>query len=116
MTMRSLTPSEKQVIRSFAERLSDPERDQLLADVESALVETITKDRSRIVFSIRGYDRPPYRGQHPFRVEGKVTDRDGVELSVLLHSDENGRLFELEIVRFDEGEVIAPDWNTLRVL
>lgn len=113
--MRPLTSIERQVIRSFAERLSDPERDQLLADSECAIVETVTEDGSRIVFSIRGYERPAYRGQHPVAAEGKVTDRDGAELSVLLHADENGRLFELEIVRFDEGDLIAPDWSTLRL-
>lgn len=115
MTMRPLTFSEKQVIRSIAERLSGPEREQLLADSEHALAEAVTEDGSRIMFAILGYERPSYRGQHAFGVEGSVTDRDGAELSVLLHADENGRLFELEIVRFDDGPVVGPDWSTLRL-
>lgn len=115
MTMRDLTSAEKHVIREVALRLPDCERDRLLEDMEQATAESRSVDGSRIAFSIAGYERPPYRGQHPFPVEGKVQDRDGRELSVLLHADENGRLFELELVRFDEGGVIGPVWSTLRL-
>ncbi len=115
MTMRDLTSAEKHVIREIALRLPGDERDRLLADMEQATAETLSSDGSRVAFGIAGYHRPAYRGQHPFPVEGKVLDRDGSELSVLLHADENGRLLELEIVRFDEGEVIQPDWSTLRL-
>jgi hypothetical protein len=70
-----------------------------LADLENASAVPATEDGSRIQFEIRGYDRPPYKGQHPFGVEGKMQDQDGAELSVLLHADKNGRLFELEFIR-----------------
>lgn len=112
--MRPLTSNEKHVIRSFAQRLPDRERDQLLADCDNALAETVTHDGSRVTFSIVGYQRPSYRGQHPFAVEGKVADLDGAELSVLLHADEHGRLLELELVRFDDGDVLKPNWSTLQ--
>lgn len=115
MTIRNLTSDEKHVIREIALRLPKDERDKLLADMERATVERMSGDASQIVFEISGYDRPAYRGQHPFPAEGKVQDRDGSELSVLLHADENGRLLELELVRFDEGAVIEPNWGTLRV-
>lgn len=115
MTMRDLTPAERNVIREVARRLPDGERDRLLEDMERATAESQSVDGSRIVFSIAGYVRPPYRGQHPYPVEGKVQDRDGSELSVLLHADENGRLLELEVVRFDEGDVMGPVWGTLRL-
>lgn len=115
MTMRDLTSDEKRVIREIALRLPESECERLLADMEQANAEPVSRDESRIAFTIFGYDRPSYRGQHSFGVEGKVQDRDGSELSVLLHADENGRLFELELVRFDEGEVIGPDWSTLRL-
>lgn len=115
MTMRDLTPDEKHVIREIALRLPAEERDKLLSDMENATAEQVAGDQSRIGFTIASYDRPAYRGQHPFSVEGKVQDRDGSELSVLLHADENGRLLELEIIRFDQGEVIGPDWSTLRL-
>ena len=29
--------------------------------------------------------------------------------------DENGRLFELQVIRFEQGPVLEPDWSTLRV-
>lgn len=115
MTMRDLTSAEKHVIREVAARLSDGDRDRLLADMEEATADASFIDGSRVGFSIAGYERPPYRGQHPFPVEGKVEDRDGCELSVLLHADENGRLLELELVRFDEGKVLGPVWSTLRL-
>ena len=83
--------------------------------MEHATAQTMPSVRSRITFMIAGYERPAYQGQHPFRVEGKVQDRDGSEISVLLYADENGRLLELELVRFDEGEVIEPDWSTMRL-
>jgi hypothetical protein len=112
--MRVLSPAEKNVIRAVAVRLPDGERKQLLEDMERATAEAQTVDGSRIIFQIAGYDRPPYRGQHPFPVEGYVQDQDGAEIDVLLHADENGRLFELELVRFAEGGVIGPVWNTLQ--
>ena len=113
--MRNLTSAERHVIHEIALRLPDNERDRLLHDMERATAESLSSDESRIAFSIEGYARPPYQGQHPFHVEGRVRDRDGSELSVLLHADENGRLLELELVRYDEGEVIEPDWSTLRL-
>lgn len=115
MTMRQLTSDEKYVIREIARRLPANERDKLLSDMERATAVSVLGDASRTAFTIAGYERPAYRGQHPFGVEGKVKDRDGSDLSVLLHADENGKLLELELVRFDEGEVIGPDWSTLRL-
>ncbi len=44
-----------------------------------------------------------------------MLDKDGAELSVLLHADENGRLFELEFVRWDEGPLVGPEWGTLKL-
>jgi hypothetical protein len=113
--MRSLTTDEKALIRRIAERLPAAQRESLLTDLASAMAEDASPDRGRVAFAINGYERPTYGGQHPFPVEGKVLDRDGAELSVLLHADENGRLLELELVRFDEGDVLKPDWSTLQL-
>lgn len=112
--MRKLTSDERRVIQELALRLPTEKRNQLLTDMERATAESVPGNSARILFTIAGYERPSYRGQHPFHVEGTVQDRDGNELSVLLHADENGRLLELEIVRFDKGGIIEPDWNTLR--
>lgn len=67
------------------------------------------------MFEIAGYKRPMYRGQHPFGVEGRMLDSDGVEVSVLLHVDENGRLLELELIRWDSKDLLGPRWETLRL-
>lgn len=112
---RPLTNGERALVARIGEKLGGNEGAQLLADLENASAVTATEDGSRIQFEIRGYDRPPYKGQHPFGVEGKVQDEDGAELSVLLHADENGRLFELEFIRWGEGDLINPDWDTLQL-
>ena len=113
--MRPLTPVERAVLRRFADKLHDGERDRLLEDVDRSTARAATPDGSRIVFEIEGYVRPPYRGQRAFDVEGRARDRDGTELTVVLHADENGRLLELEVIRWDDGDVIGPDWGTLRL-
>lgn len=111
--MRPLTKNERSFIASVANLLSGNERVQLLADLENATANSVTADGARVLFDISSYQRPPYRGQHPFGVEGRMVDRDGAELLVLLHADENGRLLELEIVRGPLGDLIDPNWNTL---
>ena len=72
-----------------------------------------TEGALRIVFCINGYDRPPYRGQHSFGVEGKVNDSDGQLLMIDLFADQNDRLLELEIVRYADGPIKGPDWASL---
>jgi hypothetical protein len=47
--------------------------------------------------------------------EGRMLDSDGTELSVLLHADENGRLLELEFMRWDSSDLLGPNWETLRL-
>jgi len=113
--MRPLLGSEKELIELFADRLPEKQRAELLNDMRSATAEDAVPGGSRVVFFISGYDRPKYKGQHPFPVEGRVQDRDGAELSILLHADENDRLFELELIRWDEKSILDPQWRTLRV-
>ena len=116
MTVRTLTTVERQVIWAIADELGSADRAQLLADVENATARTVARDGSLIEFDIAGYTRPAFLGQRPLDVEGRVRDSDGVELEVLLHTDHNGRLLELELVRYEKGDVIAPDWSTLQLL
>ena len=112
---RPLTNEERDFMVRIGERLGGNEGAQLLADAKNASVMSATADSSRIQFEIPGYERPDYKGQHPYGVEGKMLDRDGAELSVLLHADENGRLFELEFIRWGEGNLISPNWKTLQL-
>lgn len=112
---RSLTDAEELVIRRVAEKLPKERQLRLLDDLAQATAELATPDGTRIVFNISGYQRPPYRGQHSFGVEGELFDKDGVKLSFDLFADENDRLLELELIRWDEGVVIEPNWSTFKV-
>jgi hypothetical protein len=111
---RSLTEIEKSIIRQIAERLPFNKQHQLLDDLSRSQAEPVTPDGARIVFHISGYQRPPYRGQHSFGVEGELQDKDGAKLSLDLFADENDRLLELELIRWGEGDLIEPDWRTLK--
>jgi len=33
-----------------------------------------------------------------------------------LHQDENDRLYELELVRYDDGDLMGPQWETLKLM
>jgi hypothetical protein len=112
--MRPLTNDETTLITNFASKLNEAERMQLLEDLKNCSATRATRDGSRVVFDIAGYERPPYHGQHPFGVEGRMLDSDGTELSVLMHADENGRLLELEFIRWDSGDLLGPLWGTLQ--
>jgi hypothetical protein len=114
MMPRPLTDIEKSVISQIAARLPEgPRRQQLMADMENATAEPATEDGSRIVFHIRGYQRPKYEGQHSFGVEGKVRDQDGTQISIDLYADQNDRLLELEVLREAPGNIISPDWASI---
>ena len=112
---RALTDTEKLLITRIAAMLSgDVRRQTLLDDMAGATAEVFaTEGALRIVFYIKGYERPPYRGQHSFGVEGKLNDSDGELLTTDLFADENDRLLELEIVRYAYGPIKAPDWHSL---
>jgi hypothetical protein len=72
---RPLTNGEKVLVTRIGEKLGGNEGAQLLADLDNATAVPATEDGSRNQFEIRGYDRPPYKGQHPFGVEGKMQDQ-----------------------------------------
>ena len=112
---RPLTRQERELIDRIAERLDERQRRQLLDDAAVATAEAVNDDGSIIRFYLEGYERPPYRGQHAVPVEGVVEDADGASITVLLHQDENDRLYELEFVRYDDGDLMAPKWDTLKL-
>lgn len=112
---RPLTETEKNVVRKVAERLESAVQRQLLDDLNRSDVEPETPDGSRLIFHILGYSRPPTSGQHSFGVEGDLRDKDGTKLSFDLYADRNGRLFEFELIRWGEGDLIEPDWSLLKL-
>ena len=113
--MRSLSHSEKRVATTLADALPDQQRASVKADLAKSLVEDVVGDGSRLVFVIDGYERPAYRGQHAFPIEGTMMDSDKSVLHVALYADENDRLLEMEIVRWAGGRVLAPEWSSFRL-
>jgi hypothetical protein len=113
--MSDLSQEERGAIARIAEHLSISEQKQVLDDLDSSTVVLVHADRSLIAFDLPGYERPQYRGQHPFSAEGVVEDADGTAIDVILHADVNGRLLELELVRWGDGPVQGPRWYTLEV-
>ncbi len=110
---RPPTEIEKNVIRQVAKRLEPDVRRQLLDDLDRSEVEEETPDGSRRIFHIADYSRPS-GGQHSFGIEGQLVDKDGAQLTFDLYADPNGRLFEFELVRWEEGSIIDPDWSVLK--
>jgi hypothetical protein len=95
--------------------LKGSEREVLLDDLGRASIAKTMDHDSIIIYDLRDYQRPPYAGQSPYRVEGRMLDRDGTELTVALYADRDGHLLELEFIRWGEGPLIEPDWFTLEL-
>ena len=76
----------------------------------------MSDDGATVRFHLEGYSPPLNSYEHPLPVDAMVTDSDGATLLVVLAQDDNGRLYELQLVRYEHGEVINPDWTTLRLL
>lgn len=112
--MRKVATGEREAVLAIANALPDEQGHQVRADLEISHLEE-ESGTARLRFIIPGYVRPPYRGQHPFPAEGWMQDADGARLEVILHADERGRLLELELIRWSEGEVIGPKWDTFTV-
>jgi Domain of unknown function (DUF6984) len=113
--MRELSDSEKFVVSHFSRRLPELEGTKLMRDLSNATVQATAEDGCRVLFHIAGYERPVSPRQHPIKVEGEVTDKDGVKIWILLHVDANGRLFELELIREGPGKIVEPDWTSLKI-
>jgi hypothetical protein len=112
---RPVTETERALVRRMAEKLPETTRAQVLSDLNDSEVEPFNQDDSIVRFHIRGYRRPPNTGLETLPVFGKVLDRDGAHVEVALFGDANGRLYELELIRYEEGNLIGPDWNALEL-
>ena len=113
--MRPLTASEISVIRWFAERTDESQRQSLLSDLEKATVEEIRDEQLALRFGIDGYSPPTDRYERPLPIHAAVLDADGATLDVELLTDHNGRLARLDVFRYEQGPVQGPDWTTLRL-
>ena len=92
------------IIHAFISRCAamfkGSEREVLLDDLGRASIAKTMDHDSIIIFDLRDYQRPPYAGQSPYRVEGRMLDRDGTELTAALYADRDGHLLELEFIRW----------------
>lgn len=113
--MRPLSNSERHAVEKFSIKLRDDIRAQIMQDLNAASVHWESGDGSRILFAIDGYIRPQYRSQQTYGIDGKMTDKDGADLTVCLYADENNRILELEVIRWDEKPLIDPQWDCLEI-
>ncbi len=95
--------------------MSANDREQFLRDIETCSITAGTADGSRLTFHLKDYERPPYIGQHAYPVEGQLKDTDGTLLTVSIHADQNDRVLELELIKWENRRIVAPDWSTLQV-
>lgn len=115
MKMRQLKKFECIIIERVADKLPVNLRKKLLSDLLRATVAEESDNGARIIFFISDYERPSYRGQHPYPVEGRMLDEDGVEVELILYADENDHLLELELIRWGVGILKAPDLKSLQL-
>jgi hypothetical protein len=112
---RALSAAERDFALRVADKLRPAAKQVLLDDLSQAVAVDLAGDSSRVCFRIPDYPRPKYSGQHAYPVEGRLRDADGSLLTAVLYADENDRLLELELIRYEEGPVIRPDWSSLEV-
>jgi hypothetical protein len=114
--LRPISPVEEQIVHWFAKRVADPQGQSLLWGLDTSTVEEVRDEHLSIMFHLKSYARPPGPIVRPVPVDAMVQDADGAKLAATLFTDENGRLLELEVLRFEPGPVLRPDWATLREL
>jgi len=107
-----MTESIRLIAEQMADRLDEPYRSNALADLKVATAEEYRDEHLFVRFDIDGYHRPEPTLAMTYPLRASVRDADGAKLSLALIADQNGRLYELEILRFDKGPVLAPDWST----
>jgi hypothetical protein len=113
--VRTLSPAEREALIKLSAGMDAKAREQFLRDIETASVTSATADGSRLTFYLKDYERPKYRGQHAYPVEGQVKDADGSTLTVALYADHNDRLLELELIKYESRAVVRPNWSTFQV-
>jgi len=106
---RPLHAHERRLIEGVADVLPDALAAQLRADIDDAMA--VDEGGAHVGFVLAGPARPtPFRDQ-PYPVEIEVPDADGEALTVILSADEQDRLLQMEIIRWDDDPVIAPRWD-----
>ncbi len=104
----------REAVRRIVLALPESRQPSLLRDLAQAELEDRNGIGSILGFRFRGYEV-----LHPcaqlLPVEGTVEDADGAALQVMLWLDANDRLYELELVRYDPGNLKGPSWSTFQL-
>jgi len=111
--MRRISKFERVLIEGVARKLHPSAASKLINDMDNASVDDSVGGRSRVLFIIDGYGPVAYKGQHQYPVEMRLIDADGADLTAILYADENDRLCELEIIRWDGAEPMSPDLESI---
>jgi sugar/nucleoside kinase (ribokinase family) len=112
--MRPLAEHERRLIERLAANLDVEDRRRLLGDLACARVAEERGDGACLIFDLDGYVRPDTAGQRLYPVEAETGSGDTV-MTILLYSDANGRLLELEFIGWIDGTKIDPRWSGLRI-
>ena len=107
--LRTLHAHERLLIEAVAAVLPAEPAAQLRVDVGVAMA--VDESTLLVGFVLAGHARPTPPGDHPYPVEIEVPDADGEALSIILFADEDGRLLQMEIIRWDDEAVRAPKWD-----
>ena len=107
--LRTLHAHERLLIEAVAAVLPADPAAQLRAD--AGVVMAVDESTLLVGFVLAGHARPTPPGDHPYPVDIEVPDADGEALSIILFADEDGRLLQLEIIRWDDEAVRAPKWD-----
>ena len=113
--LRELSGHEIAFIDLIADRLGGEACNMLRRDLASAQAEDLLEDGALVGFHLSGYQRPPYTGQHLYPFEGRMDDADGVPMHILLFADPADHLLELEYLRWGDGPLQNPKWETLEI-
>jgi hypothetical protein len=101
--MRELTLNERQLLEKLLEP-DFPGRDELRSQVANSKVRTLHEDGTLEFVEVGG---PTASVVQRVPVEATYDDRDGIAILVLLHVME-GKLNELEIVKFGDSPIVWP--------
>lgn len=112
--VKNISDTERHLIAYVASMLPPDEREDLMRDLDISHVARRSEDMQLVRFEIDGYTRPDYIGQRPYSAEAILKDVDDAELLLIIFKDQNQRLLELEIVRFDGGALQRPVLSTLK--
>ena len=111
---RTFTQHEQSFLHKVVEKLPADESRSLMRDIKDAI--SVTEEGDFVGVELRDYRRPGYAGHRNLRWEGKLYDKDGGPVSVLVNLDQNERLLELEYIWWSSPSGTHLDWSTQEIV